>query len=217
MTVATTGTSLRDAMYAMSLAKHAPDAELLDEFVRRYPEHAEALTNFAIELTLDALEHGDEEADCPKEPDTISPVVSRVMSQFQNRLFEVSQRQAAPRPTQVTAVRPANPFASLDRAGYRALALRLDITTVMLSKLRDRQIEPTTIPKSFCRYVANGMVEDIDVLCLHFHAAPDATPALQYYKAKAKPNASLRQSFEEAVRGSGLSSEQQRRLLSFSE
>jgi len=39
--------SLRDAMYAMSLAKAVPDAELLDEFARRYPNHANALTEFA--------------------------------------------------------------------------------------------------------------------------------------------------------------------------
>ena len=42
-------------MYAMSLAKAVPDAELLDEFARRYPLHADALTEFAIELAIDAL------------------------------------------------------------------------------------------------------------------------------------------------------------------
>ena len=52
-----TYTPLRDAMYAMSLAKPVPDAELLDEYVRLYPEHAEALTEFAVELAVDALLH----------------------------------------------------------------------------------------------------------------------------------------------------------------
>ena len=30
---------LRDVLYAFSLAQLVPDARLLDEFVRRYPEH----------------------------------------------------------------------------------------------------------------------------------------------------------------------------------
>ena len=39
--------TLRDALYELSLARQVPDATLLDEFVRRYPEHAEDLTDFA--------------------------------------------------------------------------------------------------------------------------------------------------------------------------
>jgi hypothetical protein len=87
-----TNTPLRDAMYAMSLAKPIPDAELLDDFVRRYPQHADALTEFAIELAIDALMEGEVEEAIPADPDAISPVVSRVMSQFENQLYE--RRQA---------------------------------------------------------------------------------------------------------------------------
>lgn len=219
MTAATSNTSLRDAMYAMSLAKRAPDAELLEQFVRRYPKHAEALTNFAIELTLDALEHGDEEVGAPENSEAISPVVSRVMSKFQNGLFGIAQKRVAERPVQIahTHSPPTNPFASLNRDSYRALASRLDINTVMLSKLRDRQIKPTTIPRGFCRYVAAGMEEDVEVLCAHFRAPPEAAPARQYFKAKDKPEMSLQQSFEQAVRASGLTEEQQQRLLAFCE
>jgi len=45
-------TSLRDAMYAMSLAKAVPDAELLDEFARLYPRYADALTDSPLNLPL---------------------------------------------------------------------------------------------------------------------------------------------------------------------
>jgi hypothetical protein len=67
--MATTLTSntppLRDVLYAFSLAKPMPDAEVLDDFVRRYPEYAAALTDFAIELVMDTLTgalYGDEVA-----------------------------------------------------------------------------------------------------------------------------------------------------------
>ena len=87
-----TYTPLRDAMYAMSLAKPVPDAELLDEYVRLYPEHAEALTEFAVELAVDALLHDADQTDFPEHPEAVSPVVSRVMSQFPEPLVRGAAR-----------------------------------------------------------------------------------------------------------------------------
>ncbi len=43
-----------DVLYEFALAKERPDAGLLDDYVRRYPEHAVALTSFAVSLALDA-------------------------------------------------------------------------------------------------------------------------------------------------------------------
>src|SRR5947208_13044936 len=84
--------SLRDALYQLSLAKPGLDAELLDEFVRRYPEYTKTLTEFAIALVLDGAGQTDDEPfECPSQ--TTSPAVSRAMSRFQNRLFAV--RKAA--------------------------------------------------------------------------------------------------------------------------
>jgi hypothetical protein len=142
-----TNTPLRDAIYALALAKPVPDAELLDEFARRYPQYADALTDFAIELAIDALQHGDDDLDIPADPDAISAVVSRVMSRFQNRLFEISQKRAAAEsPARAATASIQNPFSALDRAGFRALASQLDINAAFLSKLRDRNIDPGTIP-----------------------------------------------------------------------
>src|SRR5580658_5044338 len=88
MTTATMPTPLRDVLYAFSLAKPIPDADLLEEFTRRYPEHAIELTDFAIELAVDAM-RGHEDAEPDLVDDAVSPAVSRAMSAFQNRLFEV--------------------------------------------------------------------------------------------------------------------------------
>jgi hypothetical protein len=210
-----TNTPLRDAIYAMSLAKPIPDAELLDEFVRRYPQHADALTDFAIELAIDALQHGDGDLDIPADPDAISPVVSRVMSRFQNRLFEMSQKWTAAPSARVATTPVINPFAALDRAGFRALASRIDVNTAMLSKLRDRQIDPVTIPKGFCRFAADEMDIPEETLTAHLFAVPKISQARQFYKAEGKPIVTARQTFEQAVQNSGLSDDQQRRLLSF--
>jgi hypothetical protein len=109
-----------------------------------------------------------------------------------------------------------NPFVALDRQGFRALVSQLDVNSAFLSKLRDRTIEPISIPKAYCRHLAQEMNEDTEAMVAHLYA-PQASVAAgrQLYKAEGKPTATARQSFEEAVKTSGLSEEQQRRLLSF--
>jgi hypothetical protein len=108
-----------------------------------------------------------------------------------------------------------NPFAALDRQGFRALVSQLDVNSAFLSKLRDRTIEPISIPRAYCRHLAQEMDEDADAMAAHLYAPQESVAAgRQLYKAEGKP-AATRQSFEEAVKTSGLSEEQQRRLLSF--
>jgi hypothetical protein len=109
-----------------------------------------------------------------------------------------------------------NPFATLDRQEFRSLASLLDINNAFLSKLRDRTIEPISIPKTYCRHLAQEMDEDAEAMVAHLYAPQESVAASrQLYKAEGKPAATARQSFEEAVKTSGLSEEQQRRLLSF--
>ena len=216
MITAATQTSLRDAMYAMSLAKAVPDADLLDDFARRYPQYADALTEFAIELAIDSLMHRSDEEDVPADADAISAVVSRVMSQFENQLYERRQARAATPPARAATASVENPFAALDRQGFRALVSQLDVNSAFLSKLRDRTIEPISIPKAYCRHLAQEMDEDTEAMAAHLYAPQESVAAgRQLYKAEGKPAATARQSFEEAVKTSGLSEEQQRRLLSF--
>ena len=149
MITAATQTSLRDAMYAMSLAKAVPDADLLDDFARRYPQYADALTEFAIELAIDSLMHRSDEEDVPADAEAISAVVSRVMSQFENQLYERRQARATNPPARAATASVENPFAALDRQGFRALVSQLDVNSAFLSKLRDRTIEPISIPRAY--------------------------------------------------------------------
>ena len=73
-------TPLRNVLYELALAKPAPDAALVDEFVRYYPEYASELTEYAIELALDAIAVQSEPVDLPMA--TTTPSVSRAMSRF---------------------------------------------------------------------------------------------------------------------------------------
>ena len=207
---------LRDALYTLTTAKDVPDAALLDDLVRRYPQFSSELTDYAIAIAIDALQ-GDravEAADASRDPMAMSPAVSRAMSRFQNRLHAVSDRgdtrTAAPRSSGTDA---PNPFATLSRDEYRAFAKKLDANNVFVAKLRDRQIDPTTLTPGFRQRVADDLRVPLDVVLAHFAAAQGAVARSQFYKADGKPTNGGRQRFEEAVQSSGLSEAQRRALL----
>jgi hypothetical protein len=162
-------------------------------------------------VAIDAARDDDIEAEKAGTP--VSPAVSRAMSRFQNKLFEVEHGKATGA-TAASAVTSAaeNPFATLDRTSFRGLATRLNVSTLFVAKLRDRQINPTTITPGFRKRVADELSVPLDLVVAHFAARPEGqTP--QFYKAEHKPTTVAQQSFEEAVRSSGLTVEQQRQLM----
>jgi len=204
-----TAESLRDALYALALAKPAPNAAVLDDLVRRYPEYAEQLTDMAVTLALEVLVDRDKEP-LPEELSGTSAAVGRAMSRFQNRLYAVTKsRQPA---NANTASENPNPFSSLDRAELRSLGRRLGGNTVFAMKLRDRLIDPDTMTEGFRRHVAETMQAPLDVVIAHF-AGRSEMAVHAHYKAEQKPEADRKQSFEEGVRSSGLTPEQQAFLL----
>ena len=211
-----TSPDLRNALYALSIAKALPDAALLDDMVRRYPQFGDALTDYAIAIAMDAL-RGDavvDAAEAARDPMAMSPAVSRAMSRFQNRVHAISEpadQQAAP--ARAGLADAINPFASLSRGEFREFAKRLDANSVFVAKLRDRQIEPDTLTPGFRRQVADNLHAPLEVVIAHFAAAQASGGRTQFFKAEGKPNNGGRQSFEDAVRTSGLSEAQQRALL----
>ncbi|HMO11132.1 MAG TPA: hypothetical protein PKB06_06445 [Actinotalea sp.] len=206
--------SLNDVLYAFSLDGRRLDADLVDEYTRRFKEYPAPLTDFAIDLALDRLQDAcSPAAEATARSGAVSPSVSRAISRFQNRLHQLRQPvpQTAERTAQARSARPINPFASLDRSSFRALAKRLGVNAVFLNKLRDRLIEPATIPAAFLNRVADAFGTSVDSIRSHFTGPP--LGGAQFYKADQKPEAVARQSFREAVTSSGLSPEEQRELL----
>ena len=208
---------LREALYVLSMAETVPDAQVLDDVVRQYPQFADELTDFAIELALDSLRgSGSEGGEEFVDPSNVSPAVSRAMSRFHNRLFALRRAEEM---LSAVGTLPAgsgdNPFASLSRPEFRALAGRIGANTVFVAKLRDRQIDPTTMTDGFKGRVSNELKVSVDMLSAHFAATGVAAGAShQFYKADAKPKHDQRQSFVDAVKSSGLADEEQRHLLS---
>lgn len=199
---------LRNVLYELALAKPAPDAALVDVFVRHYPEYAADLTEYAIELALDALAAHDEPVEVPVA--TTTPSVSRAMSRFHHRLSAVREDTAAEAAKAAPAVE--NPFATLTRSEMRALARRLHANTVFIMKLRDRLIRGDTMTDGFLRRLADALGVRLETVVAHV-AAPAYVPSRAHFKADTKPEAGEKQTFEEAVRSCGLTPAQQQALL----
>lgn len=130
-----TPNELREAFYDLAMADPAPDAETLDALIRIYPQHADALTAFAIELTVDALAHGDD-AMVSEKGEAVDPAVARAMSAYHNRLYELQEKKGAPAPEQKSAATllesaasaaAENPFIGLDRSAIRTLAQNIGL------------------------------------------------------------------------------------------
>ena len=199
--------TLQDAKYYLALRKLPPNAELLDELIRSFPEHAQELTEFAIDLALDSTGESDEPIPVPTEQ--ISPAVLRAISRFHNRLY-LEKRSSESSSLSVSS--PTNPFSSMGRSELRAFATGIDANLPFVMKLRDRQIDAGSIPRRFTERVSKQLNVPIELLVAHFQADPEIH-AFARFKSEEKPDANRRQTFEEAVRSSALTPEQQRLLL----
>lgn len=193
-----------DVLYAFAVAHPLPDPAALDTYTRLYPEHAEALTQLALELMLEATEQPQDDGQAA-DAETVSPAVARAISHYQNAVFDLETKSGA-------AV--ANPFSGLDMTRFRAVTQAMHANNTFMTKIRDRLILPETVVSrpGFCNRLADELGVPPAHVVAHLQAAPTAG-AHQNFKADAKPAASRQQSFEEAVRRSGLTEEQQAYLL----
>lgn len=208
-------TSMRAACYEISMAKEVPDPALLDEVVRRYPQFGAELTDFAITIALDALRERAGANQVPSDDgDSVSPAVSRAISRFHNRLHAERVKTAAKSAGKFAIAEAVNPFSGLSRQEFRVLATRLDATALFVVKLRDREIDPSTLTPGFRHYAAIQTEVSVEMMSAHFNAARSGAVApARFHKAEGKPAHGELQTFEEAVRSSGMSEEQQRKLL----
>jgi hypothetical protein len=209
--------SENDVLYQFAMNYRHPDAEQLDDYVRRYPGHADALMALAIELVLEqASENAEATVVKADEADAeTDAMLSRAMSLFQNRLFEVQKSQNAA-VTEHRTQRPA--AASRDLFGQRSTAYmkmlceKLDVSGLFLKRLRDREILAETIPLAFIRLMAQVMEEIEAEVASYFARSPQIAKHV-HFMSEVTPAVQGQITFEQAVRTSAMTSEQQTRLL----
>lgn len=205
---------LREALYTLTLAKEIPDAKTLDDVINKYPQFANELVDFAVELVLDFFREYNSEDLAIEAEEGVSLSVSKAMSYYQNRIFELKQGKAANSNSEEKIEKQSieNPFANLDRKSFRNFSKEINATPTFVTRLRDRQIKPETIPSSFIRVISQKLNRPYEVVLKHFQAPPVLASA-QYYKSENKPMVQEQYTFEYALKNSGLTEEQQNKIL----
>lgn len=140
------------------------DQNTLDRYLRDYPEYAIALVECSVELMADAVRSLNE----------IESTAGAVDSAWQR--FQSVMKMTEDNPL-------TNPFAKLKSADFKSLAKRLEITTLMLIRLRDRAIKPITIPKSFNQRLATELGTTAESLLAFLNGPPIMTSNLNFRSA----------------------------------
>ncbi|MBB5442713.1 MULTISPECIES: hypothetical protein [unclassified Paraburkholderia] len=168
------------------------DRKTLEKYLTDYPEHAQALIACSIELMVDAT-RTDEVVG------TSEQAVDRAWQRFQSVINE----------TRGSSV--ANPFATLNPTALRSLAKKLDITNLLLIRLRDRAIDAATIPRRFVQRLATELETTTDAVTDYLRNPP-AMVSGHSFRSAVKPTVTEQISFEKAVETSQLTHDQQQAL-----
>jgi len=168
------------------------DRKTLEKYLTEYPEHAQALIACSIELMVDATRI-DEVVGMSEQ------AVDRAWQRFQSVINE----------TRGSSV--ANPFATLNPTALRSLAKKLDITNLLLIRLRDRAIDAATIPRRFVQRLATELETTTDAVTDYLRNPP-AMVSGHSFRSAVKPAVTEQISFEKAVETSQLTHDQQQAL-----
>jgi hypothetical protein len=203
--------SENDVLYEFALGYEHPDPQRLDEFVRAHPTYAEELTTLAIELAIERT--GDNEPVVSEELDPkAEALLSKAMSHLQNRLYGIRTAHASAGP-ETSRTKPRDLFGSRSREQMRELTINLQVSPLFVRRLRDCEIRADTMTPGFVREVAEVMKEPQTDVSHYFAKTTPQLSRHEFYKSEVTPTVGRQITFEEAVRSSGLTAEQQARLL----
>lgn len=168
------------------------DRKTLEKYLTDYPEHAQALVACSIELMVDATRSAETVA-------TSEKAVDRAWQRFQS---------AVSQPEEASVI---NPFATLNPGTFKLLAKKLNINSLLLTRLRDRAIVAATIPRRFVQRIATELGATTDAV-MDYLRSPPAMVSGHSFRSTAKPAVTEQISFEKAVETSQLTPEQQEAL-----
>lgn len=171
------------------------DRATLEAYVAQFPEHAEALADLHSELML--LPYRQEAASSS----TYDAAIDRAWSLFQTGSILETKSDATVRGL----------LAVLDPGAFLAIASAIDVNPLFLSRIRDRAVAFATIPAAFVERLAVALKVAVGDMAKELQQPP-MVHAGQRFKSTQKPEAAAQISFDDAIRISHLTPEQQAKL-----
>jgi len=162
----------------------------LEKYLRDYPEYAEAIIDFATEISREIVVR--------KEP----------LSSRERAMIEVGWEkhvEAAPKPV-------ADPFAVLSRVELGKVAELLELPKQVLTAFRDRTILAASIPKRFVERLAAQIHSDATTLMAYL-ATPPVLSVARSRKSNTKPKPANLKTFEQVLTDAGVPPEDRRKLM----
>ena len=115
-------------------------------------------------------------------------------------------------PSTAKPVKSGNPFAQYKGGAFASLADSLKMPRSILTALRDRLVEPSSIPQRFVRRFAESTNSSIEAV-LGYLSQPPAIISTAQFKADKKPSPPRRVRFEKLIEDSEMTDEQRKILL----
>ena len=189
MTTENSSLSEEEVLLAFSV-EPVHDSIVLEYYLSHYSEHAQALLDCSIELMIDAS-RGSFEVQL-----TSDHAVEQAWRQFEQAVHPV------------TSAADVNPFAQLSPSAFKSIAKRLNISNLLLIRLRERAISAATIPGRFIQCLAFELGATADIVSAYLHNPPSMV-AGQSLRSSVKPVVTEQVSFEQAIKTSQLTTDQQ--------
>ena len=204
MTTTSTAPSARDVLMTFA-TEGEPTPRRLEAYARQHPELRRELTELAVEMVLEPSRP------LPAADASTTRNVSSAWARFQAGTRPVPGSSTAPGAAALPAV-----FARFSGAAFPKLAARLGVTPVFLIKVRDGLVQASGFPKAFAKQIADETGHQVEAVYALLNR-PASIPTGMMAKADGKPEAGAKQTFREAVEGSGLTAEQRQHLLDMAE
>lgn len=185
-----TGSSRDEILMEFALSDQEPLNDRLALFISTYPQYAASIARLARELeAFDA-----------------APETELTQSEASDQLLALQVAIQA-----VDATGAADPFEMLSPAQLKGLAAHLNANSIFVTRLKDRLIDTAGMSEGFISAIATFLSDSLENVRASL-ARPPQIAAGTAFKAKGKPTAVPKQSFEEALKASGLTQEQQDQL-----
>ncbi|MEX2170731.1 MAG: hypothetical protein WD851_15550 [Pirellulales bacterium] len=183
-----------DVLYAFAVEPQH-DQKTLEHYIQQHPEFTEDLIELSFELRLSA---------------TLG--LSEVAAEADARSEHAWQEFVACAPAKANAERSSNPFARFRGEAFATLSNSMGMPRSLLTALRDRLPEPSSIPDRTIRRLADALASSVEAV-RDYLTQPPAIISTAQFKADKKPSQQGRVSFKELVEKTEMSDEERKILL----